>query len=210
MKRYHDFWNNRALVRSSLIGFLWLIISLFINFYSGVYATEKASNSVTDIILSNTRVYDLDGIFVWGSWLVVIFIGVLCFIRPKIMPVIFKSVALFVLIRSVFISLTHIGPFPTSIQIDPQSFINYFVFGGDLFFSGHAGLPFLLALIFWREHKLRYVFLIISACFSIIVLLAHLHYTIDVLSAFFISYGIYHISLKLFAKDYELFASNRG
>lgn len=191
--------------RSMFFAFALLLISLFINFYAGVYATERASNPVTDIILSNTRVYDLDGIFVYGSWALVAFIGFVCAHRPSKVPFVLKTISLFVLVRALFITLTHIGPFPTEVVINPRSFINFFVFGGDLFFSGHTGLPFILSLVFWDEKWLRNIFLAASIIFGVVVLLSHLHYTIDVLSAFFISYGIYHIALKAFKKDHEFF-----
>ena len=49
--------------------------------------------------------------------------------------------AVFLLVRSVFVALTLIAPSP----IDPQKpapFFNSIFYGGDLFFSGHTGLPF--------------------------------------------------------------------
>ena len=193
------------LVRSMLVSFSMLIVSLFVNFYAGIYATEKASNPVTDIILSNTRAFDLDTLFIWASWGLVLLIAFLCFRRPSRAPFIMRSIALFVLIRAFFITMTHIGPFPTAAVINPQSFIRYFVFGGDLFFSGHTGLPFLMALLFWKEKRLRIAFILISIFLAVIVLLAHLHYTIDVLSAYFITYGIFHIALRLFKKERQMF-----
>ncbi|MDB5254168.1 MAG: conserved rane protein of unknown function [Parcubacteria group bacterium] len=205
MKEHFYYFKYVQFRRSFISGLVLLIVSLFINFYAGIYATERASNSVTDIILSNIRVYDLDGLFVYGSWVLVAFIVLVCFSRPQKSLFVIKSIALFVLIRAVFITLTHIGPFPTQVIINPRSFLNYFVFGGDLFFSGHTGLPFLLSLIFWQEKVLRYIFLAASFMFAVVVLLSHLHYTIDVLSAFFISYGIFHIALKVFKKDKEFF-----
>jgi hypothetical protein len=39
------------------------------------------------------------------------------------------------------------------------------------------------------------------------VLLAHVHYSIDVFAAPFIVYGMYVITAKLFPRDYALFAS---
>jgi membrane-associated phospholipid phosphatase len=76
--------------------------------------------------------------------------------------------------------------------------------GDDLFFSGHAGLPFLLALIFWDDVLLRTIFLGFSVLFSIVVLLGHLHYSIDVASAFFITFTIFVIAKKFFKKDWDL------
>jgi membrane-associated phospholipid phosphatase len=85
--------------------------------------------------------------------------------------------------------------------------VGKFSFGADLFFSGHTGLPFLMALIFWKNKLLRYSFLFLSVFFGLIVLLGHIHYSIDVLSAFFITYTIWHVSEKLFPKDLQIFKS---
>lgn len=204
---YKEYFSQKSFLISSGVSFSLLLASLVFNFYAGIYATKNASNAVTDIILSNIRVYDVDAIFIFGSWFMVATIALLCFRYPWRIPFILKSVALFVFTRSIFITLTHLGPFPTSEIISSTGFLSYFVFGGDLFFSGHTGLPFLIALIFWDQKFLRYLFLISSVVFGVVVLLAHLHYSIDVLSAYFITYTIYHIALKLFKKDKELFDS---
>jgi hypothetical protein len=201
---YKIHFKNKEFLISFVLSIVLLFISLVVNFYAGQYATESASGSVTDIILSNTKAYDLDGLFVYGSlffFFITLFISLL---QPKKIPFLVKSIALFVIIRSFFISLTHIGPFPSQIQIT-SDILSKLTFGGDLFFSGHTGLPFLLALIFWQNRLLRYIFLIFSIGFGIIVLLAHLHYSIDVLSAFFITYSIFHIAKYLFKRDEEIF-----
>ena len=130
--------------------------------------------------------------------------AVLFIIEPKKIPFTLKSIALFVVIRSCFVSLTHIGPFPTQAVV-VSNLIDKVNFGGDLFFSGHTGLPFLLSLIFWEEPWLRYFFIVSAILFGVVVLLAHLHYSIDVLSAFFITYTIFHIAEKFFKKDRVLF-----
>ena len=147
---------NRASFRdknftfSFVMSVVFLIASLFVNFYSGLYATERASNSVTDIILSNIRPYDLDRIFIYGSWAFALTILLVCLQYQKKTPFVLKSVALFVFVRAIFLTLTHIGPFPTQIAIDSETFLDrIFISGGGLFFSGHTGMPFLLALLFW-------------------------------------------------------------
>ncbi len=61
-----------------------------------------------------------------------------------------------------------------------------------------------MALIYWDSPRLRNLFIATSIIFGIVVLLSHLHYTIDVASAFFITYGIYRIAIKLFARDYHI------
>jgi len=209
LAKYRLYFTNKKFLLSVLTSFFLLFVSLIVNFYAGSYATESASNSVTDIILSNIRTFDVDGIFVYGSVLLFVFITILCLIEPNRIPFVLKSISLFVLIRAVFISLTHIGPFPTEAHIT-STLLDKFTFGGDLFFSGHTGIPFLMALIFWRDIYLRIIFITSSILFGIIVLLAHLHYSIDVLSAFFITYAIYRIAELLFKRDRETFLSGVG
>ena len=205
MKKYFSHFKDREFLISAITAIFLLVISLVINFYAGTYATEKSSNSVTDIVLSNIRIFDVDGIFVYGAILFWVFIAFLCLFKPKTIPFTFKSVALFIVIRSVFISLTHIGPFPGSVIVSSSNLFQKVSFGGDLFFSGHTGLPFLMALVFWDNKFLRYLFVASSVFFAIIVLLGHYHYSIDVLSAFFITYSIYKIAEFLFKKDKKFF-----
>ncbi len=204
LKLHAKYFRNKNFIISLLSAVILLMSSLVANFYAGVYATEQASNSVTDIVLSNTRVYDVDGIFVYGSIIFWIFTAFLCVLEPKRMPFTFKTIALFVFIRAIFVSLTHLGPFPTQVAIN-SNLLSKFTFGGDFFFSGHTGLPFLLAMIFWDNVYLRVLFTASAVFFGAIVLMAHLHYTIDVVAAFFITYTIFHIAYWLFARDYKLF-----
>ncbi len=205
-EKYRPYLQSRVFVLSALLGFVLLIASVVINFYTGVYAAGKASNAVTDIILDNIPVFNVDDIFVYGPFLMWLFVAALLLKEPKTIPFTLKSIALFVLIRSVFITLTHIGPFPDQMQItDGLTIIRKFTFGGDLFFSAHTGLPFLMALIFWQHKKLRYFFSFCAVLFAVVVLMGHLHYSIDVMAAFFITYSIYHICLTFFKKDREVF-----
>ena len=210
LQRIKTSFTNKSFLISLMIGLAFLFLSFVVNFYAGTYATDKASNPVTDIILSNTRVYDLDSIFIYGPIVFWMFVSILCFSQPKRLPFTLKSIALFVIIRSIFVSLTHIGPFPTQAIIDNTKIMKDFIFGGDLFFSGHTGLPFLMALVFWESKYLKWIFVATAIFFGIVVLLAHLHYSIDVLSAFFITYTIFHISSFLFKKDEVLFLSNNA
>lgn len=203
-KKYKDYFSNREFIISTAIAVFFLAISLVINFYAGIYATINQSNHVTDIILSNIRVYDVGHVFTYGAVLFWLFIIFLFLKEPRRIPFILKSIALFVVIRAIFVSLTHLGPFPTQLPLE-SDIISKFSFGGDLFFSGHTGLPYLMSLIFWENKPLRILFFLSAVTFGAIVLMAHLHYSIDVLSAFFITYSIFHIAKKMFGKDREIF-----
>ena len=204
MKAYALWFRNRDYVLSLAVALLFLMASLVVNFYAGTYAQEKASNAVTDIILDNIPVFDVDGTFVYGAIGLFAFLMLYLLTRPQQIPFTFKCLSVFIFIRSVFISITHLAPFPTHIIIEYAA-LNKLTFGGDLFFSGHTGLPFLLALIFWDHRLIRYIFLASSVVFAVVVLMGHLHYSIDVRGAYFITFTIFHLCEKFFKKDLAIF-----
>lgn len=190
---------------SLLEAIILLIISIFATHFASKYADIRASNYVEDIILSNTSVHNFEFIFVQGAIMLSLFVIALCVRFRKTTPFALKTIAFFIIIRALFVSLTHIGPYPSHLELE-SGLLNFITSGNDLFFSGHTGLPLLIALIYWDHLYVRVMFLLSSVIFGVIVLLAHLHYSIDVFSAFFITYSIYHIALKFFQKDYEFFA----
>ncbi len=201
---------GRRLLYDVGISIILLALSIVSNFYAGNFATENISNPVTDIILDNVPVVNIDFIFVEGPLFLWLFVCLLLIIRPERIPFVFKGLALFLFVRSGFIILTHIAPFPTRSKFDPNELMRAFTFGGDLFFSGHTGAPFLLALMFWKDPRLRFTFLTATALFGAAVLLGHLHYSIDVFAAFFISYGVNDLAMFLFRRDWEHFDAASG
>lgn len=208
----YKIFKNQEFIISVGIGLLVFIGSFFVNYYAGMYATEHVSNSVTDIILNNIPVFDVGGIFIYGPLVLWVFVALVLLQEPKSLPFVLKSLTLFILIRSLFITLTHIGPFPDQMSFTTEvpNLLQNFMFGGDLFFSGHTGSPFLMALMFWENKMLRFIFLASAVLFALVVLMAHLHYSIDVLSAFFITYTIFHLSKKIFKKDYSLLVGEQN
>lgn len=204
ISNHQKIWKDRRFVISLASGIMFFLASLFANYYAGMYANKSQSNSVSDILLDHLPVFNVNMIFFEGFSLLIIVILLAILYQPKTIPFTLKSVALFILIRSIFITLTHLREFPDRTFLDPNSiFQNVFTFGGDLFFSAHTGLPFLMALIFWRDKSLRIFFLIASVFFGATVLLGHLHYSIDVFGAYFITYSIYQINRFCFEKDYR-------
>lgn len=203
--KYRKYRTDSRFLFSVTFGALLFILSLIANHVASLYATRSASSFVEDIILSNTSVVNVDLIVNEGAFLFTVFVTLLLILEPKRIAFTLKSVALFIFIRSIFITLTHLAPYPQHALLDTTDIFSVFNFGGDFFFSGHTGLPFLIALIFWEHKLVRYSALCISFLFGSSVLLGHLHYSIDVFAAFFITYSIFHLSLRWFAKDYKVF-----
>ncbi|MBK7860841.1 MAG: phosphatase PAP2 family protein [Archangiaceae bacterium] len=61
----------------------------------------------------------------------------------------------------------------------------------DLFFSGHTATTFLLLLYVWRWPGLRAVMLFAHLATVATVFLAHLHYSIDVIGAYAVTFSIF-------------------
>jgi hypothetical protein len=184
-----------------------MAISLSFNYYAQAYTASHSSNYVSDIILDNIPTKNVDIVFLEGMLVFIAFVTALCLHKPGRIPFVLKSSALFIFIRAIFITLTHLAPPLHSAIVIPASFWERLLSGSgdDLFFSGHTGFPYLMALIFWDNKYLRWLFLATSVFFGAAVLLGHLHYSIDVFSAFFITYGIYNIAKRWFKKDFDFF-----
>lgn len=209
MFKDHKFhWQQKSFINNVILSLIFLIIAFFINQYANSYIAGNASNYVTDIILDNIPAVDVHLIFSEGAILFILFLIFTLSREPKYIPFALKSIAVFILIRSFFIVLTHLAPPLGEIYINPSDYVSQLSSGNDLFFSGHTGLPFLLAFIFWDKKLLRNTFFICSAIGGVAVLLGHLHYSIDVFSAVFIAFGIFHISKNIFPTDFNLIKSD--
>ena len=156
IKKHKKVWVNKNFIVSSVTGGLLLIASLFINYFAGIYATKQASNSVTDVFLTNIPTLNMDFLIVEGAFIFAFFILILMIYEPKGVPFILKSIAIFIVIRAVFVSMTHIGPSPDRAILNDNVIVSKFAVGGELFFSGHTGMPFLLALAFWHNKSGNY------------------------------------------------------
>lgn len=212
---YRDLFRGERLV--SLILALCLlgaayVVEHFANIYAYDVALRPTSNHVGDLILDNIPVVDWNFIIIEGALLAIVFGTLYVLSKPRAIAFSLKALALFIIIRAFFISLTHVGIHPESLAPDLGFFgaiYTYLNFQTGLFFSGHTGLPFLIALIFWDAPRARYLLIALSGVFAVAVLVAHIHYSIDVFAAPFMTYGIFKIAQFLFPRDYALITEAR-
>ena len=183
------------------------ILEHFANVYELAYSMRPTSTYVGDLFLDNLPVINLNTIIIEGALLSIVLGALFVFLNPRYILFSLKSLALLIAIRALFVSLTHVGIYPGN--VDPgfgffDGIYSYLNFQTGFFFSGHTALPFLMALIFWDRMRVRVVFMSLSFVFAVAVLLAHIHYSIDVLAAPFMAYGIFNIARRLFPQDYKL------
>lgn len=208
IKTHKEFW-NKARVLSLIQGLIFLSIAIVIQNVANEFVSKVEGVPVGDLILSNIPTINTDIFIVQGALVLTAFVVGLLILKPRYLLFTIKAFALFIIVRSFFISLTHLGVDPHQIVFNPDriGFGLYellFNAKGDYFFSGHTGVPFLMASIFWKEKKLRYFFLALSVVLGVSVLLGHVHYSIDVFAAPFMTYGIYTLCRTYLKKDFAL------
>lgn len=141
--RYKRYFSRRDFRSELYAALLFFVASVVVSFYAINYANDVASNYVTDIVLSNIPIFDVDGLFGYGTILLIAFIALLLLVHPRRMPFSLYAMGTFFFIRSAFTSLTHLGPTPTlPPNGDWGTLLSHFLFGADYFFSGHVGICF--------------------------------------------------------------------
>jgi len=192
-----------AYVSSLIGGMLMLALSLFVTLILASFNDKVQYVSVGDFILDRLPTYDLSILFDFGVYILPMLVFLYAvFFESETLPFALKTYGLLYLIRACFMVLTHIGPpvgfFYADIlasNIDP---FKTFVFKNDLFFSGHTAVPFLAYLLFKKYKTFSILMIVTTIVMAATVLGMHVHYSIDVFAALFITYGIYALSNRIF------------
>jgi hypothetical protein len=187
----HEFIEYRYLI---LLSLLIVAVATFLDYYSGVYVSTKTKVAyVPDLILDHVGPVDIGFFYVYGYLTLCFALFLYPFVlHIRTLHVVVSQFSFLVMLRGVFVLLTHLQTPPDGIVVDFPWIFN------DMFFSGHTAIPFLGFLLF--DGKIRYFFLAGSICMGTVVLLMHLHYSIDVFSAFFITYCCYRVGNVLLEK----------
>jgi hypothetical protein len=200
-KGFQD-WRNELFEYRFLI-FLSLIIVViagFLDYYSGVYVTRVKAGEVPDLILDHIGPYNLKAVYIYG-YLILIFALFLypLILHIRMLHITISQFSLLVMLRALFMIFTHLQSPLDAIPVSFPWIFKGLSFQNDMFFSGHAAIPFLGYLLFSKS-KIKYFFLAGSILMSVTVLLMHIHYSIDVFSAYFIAACSYRIVNKILTR----------
>ena len=178
---------------------IFFVIAMIINYISGVYVSSTQTEHVPDLILDHIGPVNAGFLYVYGY--IILFSALFAypgFYRIRTLHVVISQFSILIILRAVFISFTHLETPPDAIPVTFPWLFQGLSFQNDMFFSGHTAIPFLGFLLF-REH-IRYFFFFGSILMGAVVLLIHIHYSIDVLAAFFITYASYKMGNVLIEK----------
>lgn len=201
-RQWKELLSERKFRISLIAGFLILAVGYYLNYRASLYTEKISVFPVGDLILDHLPTVNLIYMYTFGIYLTMAIISLYpFFFRPDLAPFGLKTFAFFMMTRAFFITLTHLGAPENYLnlpQLADQPGLLKIFYTNDLFFSAHTGLPFLGALLFWKNIPLRIFLIAMSIGQAMTVLLMHVHYSIDVFSAYFITYTIYVVSDKIF------------
>ena len=177
-----------------------LALALYADYRCGSYVTFRPAVKVPDLILDRIPPIDLSLLFTYGYMALIVGMFVYpLFRRPGMLYIVAIQFSLLLILRSVFMIFTHVGTPAGAVDAHFPGLFSKLYFENDMFFSGHTAMPFLGFYLF-RQSRLRYVYLVGSIVMGIVVLAMHVHYSIDVFGAFFMTYCSYQMGTALLRK----------
>jgi membrane-associated phospholipid phosphatase len=194
-------WQHKRFRYKTIIALLLVAIILIMLPTFFAFIEKRDGMVLQDYVLDAIPAMDVSIPTFAIIWSVVLLVFYRIYQNPRLFLVVAYGFILMCVLRVLTISLLPLHP-PTGLIVlkDPIANIAY---GGngifitkDLFYSGHTGNMFLFFLCL--EHKWdKIIALTASFLVGILVMVQHIHYSIDVLAAFLFTYFIYLGAKKL-------------
>ncbi|MBU6262933.1 MAG: hypothetical protein KGO00_08050 [Bacteroidetes bacterium] len=188
-------WQERRFRNKTIIALLLvtIILTLLPTFFA--FIEKREGMVLQDYLLDAIPAMDVSIPTFIIIWTVVILVLYRIYQNPRLFLVVAYGFILMCLARILTISLLPLNP-PTGI-ITLQDPIANIAYGGngifitkDLFYSGHTGNMFLFFLCLEAKWD-KIITLTASFLIGLLVLIQHIHYSIDVFAAFIFTYFIY-------------------
>jgi hypothetical protein len=198
-QRWAKAWKSHLFRKKLIIGFILIavILSAFPFFFQVI--EKRTGTFLNDWLLNRMPVHDVSimiFILIWATSLLTLFRAIQ---HPGILMQFLWSYILLCVLRMITISLIALDPpvnlLPLADPIANAFYGPHFV-TRDLFFSGHTATVFLMALCLKNRTDKTLAFLA-STGVGILLLVQHVHYTIDIIAAPFLTYLIYLMGRKI-------------
>ena len=197
MVTWKDAWVYRSFRSRTIAGLISLsALLLFFPFFFSLIEARKGGFELTDPVLYSLPAIDLSIPIFIIIYSTTIFTLYKCWKDPSVFIIFLWSFIIMSVLRIISISMLSLEPPSDLIPIkDP---ITYLFYGKadvtrDLFFSGHTATQFLMFLCLKRKTD-KTIALISTVLIAIMVLFQHVHYTVDVIAAPFITYLAYWLT----------------
>ncbi|WP_051189714.1 phosphatase PAP2-related protein [Daejeonella oryzae] len=203
LNRWEDAWNEPMFKQKFLLGMTTFIalLSFFPIFYQ--YIETRNGHVNNDVFLQLIPAYDVSIPIFIVTWFMAILIIMKAIQNPAVFMTFMYGFIILNIARIISISLIPFNP-PTDLIPITDPIANIF-YGNkfitkDLFFSGHTATQFLCFLCLQKRFD-RILGLIATVVMGFLVLIQHVHFTIDVLSAPIFAYFCYVLSTKIYASE---------
>jgi membrane-associated phospholipid phosphatase len=202
-QRWREAFADRLFKQKFLSAFILLIGTLIFLPYFFQYIEKRDGTVLNDFILKSLQPKDVSIIIFLIIWAVSILMIVRAVQKPRLFIVLLTSFTLLTISRIISIYFFVLNaPLGLIVLKDPLS--NFFYgttfITKDLFYSGHTATMFLMFLCLEKKTD-KWVALLASLLIGILVLVQHVHYTIDVLVAPFFTYIVYTLAKYWLAKQ---------
>jgi len=192
---WSEAWAIRSFKTKTVVALALVAIILLALPYFFAFIEKREGMLLQDFVLDAIPPMDVSVPTFVVIWSVVLLVLYRMFQNPRLFLVIAYGFILMCLCRILTISLLPLNPPPGLIALkDPIANI---VYGGkgvfitkDLFYSGHTGNMFLFFLCLEAKWD-KIIALTASFLIGFLVLIQHIHYSIDVISAFIFTYFLY-------------------
>jgi hypothetical protein len=193
LDKWKETWNSPFKKRRMIIGTIILVIVVFVLPAFFGYIEKRNGILLNDWLLNRIPVHNVSGVIFAIIWGLIAFLLIRALYNPSIYINYSWSLIFVVIARFICITLVPLDPPNGFIPLtDPLTNLFYgnVAITKDLFFSGHTAILTLIVLCLEKrtDKLIASAGLVIVAC---LLLVQHIHYTIDVLAAPVIVFAIF-------------------